>query len=265
MLRTYHIRKFAGAALLTAIAVPSQSTIFDRDDRQYVSTAPGSPYAPIGKVIQGRLIYKWSTGVLVDKCNVLTSQHVFGTGQTPVGKRLTFKAALGTPQRVSSTGTVVAVGGYEPTSTWAERSALNERDWLLLRLDKCIGASLGYAALKTGPYSPYEFENVQSAGYPVRRHSSKSLTLDPACRITYGIGSVWMNDCATVRGDAGDPLFRISAVGGKPRLEVMAIQVAGYNSYKPMPTNPKFQNEAVPIALIAPQIEPHLSTSTRPE
>ena len=269
MLHKYPVRRLAGAALLTGIAIPSQSTIFDRDDRQYVSTAPGSPYAPIGKVIRGGLIYHWSTGVLVDECNVLTSQHLFGTGQTPVGQHLTFKAAMGTPQHVSSRGTVVAVGGYEPTSTWAEQTALRGRDWLLLRLDKCLGVSLGYATLKTGPYSPYEFENVQSAGYPTRRHSNEGLTLDPACRITYGAGSIWMDDCATVAGDAGDPLFRVSASGSKPRLEVIAIQVAGYNWYKPVPANPKFQNQAVPVALIAPQIERYLSAkppaaSTRP-
>lgn len=265
MLHKYLVRKFATAALLAATAAPSQSAIFDRDDRQYVRAAPGSPYAPIGKVIQGSLVYKWSTGVLVDECNVLTSQHVFGTGQIPIGRRLTFKAALGTPQHVSSKGTVVAVGGYEPASTSVGQSALGGRDWLLLRLDKCLGASLGYATLKTGPFSPYEFQNVQSAGYPMRRHSKKSLTLDPACRITYGVGSLWMNDCATVAGDAGDPLFRVSHSGNKPRLEVIAIQVAGYNSYKPVPANPKFQNKAVPVALIAPQIEPYLSARTPTE
>lgn len=264
MKRAHFIRSVGIGALLMTAAAPSQSAIFDRDDRQYVSTPHGSPYAPIGKVIQGRLIYKWSTGVLVDECDVLTSQSAFGTGQTPVGRRLTFKAAFRTSQPVSSRGTVVAVGGYEPTSTSPERSALGGRDWLLLRLDECVGARLGYATLKTGPYSPYEFQNVQSAGYPMRRHS-RELTLDPACAITYGAGSVWMNDCATVRGDSGDPIFRVSTSGGKPRLEVFAIQIAGYNSYKPIPANPKFQNQAVPVAVIAPEIERYLSASARPK
>ena len=224
MNQTHLIRSVSCWALLMVAAGPSHSAIFDRDDRQYVGTGEGSPYAPIGKVIQGSLIYKWSTGVLVDECNVLTSQHVFGIGRTPVGRRLTFKAALGMPQHVSTKGTVVAVGGYEPTSTLTERSALGGRDWLLLRLDECLGASLGYAALKTGPYSPYEFQNLQSAGYPMRRHHSE-LTLDPACRITYGAGSVWMNDCATVAGDTGDPLFRVSTSAGKLRLEVLRFRL----------------------------------------
>ena len=265
MKRAHFIRSVGSSALLVTVAAPSQSAIFDRDDRHYVSTAQGSPYAPIGKVIHGTLISEWSTGVLVDECNVLTSQDAYGIGRAPIGRRLNFKAAMGTPQQVSTKGTVVAVGGYEPTYTVKERSALGGRDWLLLRLDKCVGASLGYATLKTGPYSPYELQNVQSAGYPMRRHSKKWLTLDPACSITYSLGAVWLNDCATVSGDAGDPLFRVSASGSKPRLELMAIQVAGYNSYKPVPANPKFQNEAVPVALIARQIEPYLSARTRAE
>ena len=90
MNQTHLIRSVSCWALLTVAAGPSHSAIFDRDDRQYVGTGEGSPYAPIGKVIQGSLIYKWSTGVLVDECNVLTSQNVFGIGRTPIGRRLTF-------------------------------------------------------------------------------------------------------------------------------------------------------------------------------
>src|SRR5437763_12216133 len=104
MKRADFIRSVGSSALLVTVAAPSQSAIFDRDDRQYVSTAQGSPYAPIGKVIHGTLIYHWSTGVLVDECNVLTSQDAYGTGQTPIGRRLNFKAAMGTPQQVSSRG-----------------------------------------------------------------------------------------------------------------------------------------------------------------
>src|SRR5437764_1126486 len=122
MKRAHFIRSVGSSALLVTLAAPSHSAIFDRDDRHYVSTAQGSPYAPIGKVIHGTLIYQWTTGVLVDECNVLTAQHNYGIGRTPIGRRLTFKAAMRTPQHVSTKGTVVAVGGYEPTYTARERS-----------------------------------------------------------------------------------------------------------------------------------------------
>ena len=254
----------SGSVIALTIGVASNqapAAIFDRDDRQYVSTAPGSPYSPIGIVSRGSLGEYRTTGVLVDECDVLTSQHVLGYGKSPLGKRLKFIGARGTPERVSSMGTVIAVGGLERIHSPAEQFEVRGRDWLLLRLDKCLGVSLGYAVLKTGPFSTGEFRNLQSAGYPGGRSSHTGLTLDPSCRFTGSKGGVWLNDCASMPGNSGGPIFRISGSRSKPQMEVYAIQSAGYAWAAPVPFAAGYDNQATPVDSIARQIAPYLRAS----
>ena len=247
--------------LIAAVATPTHSAIFDRDDRQYVSSAEGSPYSPVGLVTQGLLMRSFTTGFLVDACHVLTSQGVLGYGQAPFGKRLKFETAIGTPQHESTKGTVVAAGGFRRNRTSEEQFEKGGRDWLLLRLDTCIGARLGHVTLKAGPFSPYEFRDLKSAGFPEHRSRQRGLTIDPSCRVIASRGTVWLNDCATVKGDAGDPIFRISTSRGKPQMEVYAMQSAGYERKKPVPLTAGYENQAVPMSLIASQIAPYLSAN----
>jgi hypothetical protein len=262
MRRTVTIRILTGAALLGASATPAYSSIFDQDDRQYVTPALGLPYAPIGLVIQrGIIMASWTTGFLVDECHVLTSQIVTGYGQAPYGKRLRFETGMGTPEHQTTKGTVVAAGGFKRNRTALEQYERGGRDWLLVRLDKCIGASLGYVILKTGPFSPYEFRDLKSAGFPKHRDRQRGLTMDPSCRFIGALGTVWLNDCATVRGDAGDPIFRISRAGGNAQIEVYAMQSAGHNPGKPVPMSSGYENQAVPMYLVVPQIGPFLSSN----
>ena len=211
MTRTHFIVALATTAIISAFSAPAQSSIFYPDDRQYVQPTQGSPYSPVGVVYApGLFVYHFTTGFLVDDCHVLTSQVVAGYGETPLGKRLKFKAAFGTSQHQSSKATVVAGGGFTPGRTSQEQIERGGRDWLLLRLDKCLGASLGHVLLKTGPYSPFEFRDLKSAGYPMSRSNNGGVTIDPSCKVVGGYSTLWMNDCPLARGDGGDPIFRIS-------------------------------------------------------
>ena len=266
MSRTYSISIETLAALFCALATPAHSSIFDRDDRQYVSPVRGSAYSPVGRVTRGGPLSPWrsyTTGFLIDDCHVLTSQGVLGYGQAPLGKHVRFDAGIGTPQHESTRGTVVAAGGFRRNRTGEEQYERGGRDWLLLRLDKCVGLTLGHVTLKTGPYSPYEFRSLQSVGYPAHRSKARGLTVDPSCRVVAGRGTVWLNDCATVKGDAGDPIFRIYAAGPKPHMEVYAMQSAGFRGRSPVLLKSGYENQAVPMSLIAPQIERYLSSTLR--
>src|SRR5438270_2179524 len=173
MTRTYPVRLLASAAMLAATAAPAHSSIFDQDDREYVSPVEGSPYSPVGVVTRGVLMLSWTTGFLVDDCHVLTSQAVFGSGQPSLGERVKFEAGFGTPQFASTKGTVVAAGRSGRDRTIEERYERGGGHWVLLRLDRCLGAKLGHVALKTGPFSPYEFRDLKSAGYPAHRSRDK--------------------------------------------------------------------------------------------
>ena len=259
MKHTHPILIAVGAAALGASTTPAQASIFGRDDRQYVSTGEGSPYSAVGLVTQGFLMRSFTTGFLVDDCHVLTSQGVLGYGQAPLGKRLTFKTGLGTPREESTKGTVVAAGGFRRNQTSDQQFERGGRDWLLIRLDRCIGVRLGHVTLKTGPYSIDEFRGLKSAGFPEHRRRKAGLTIDPSCQIFARRGTVWLNDCAAVKGDAGDPIFRISTAGSKAPMEVYAMQSAGFRGRGAVPLRSGYENQAVPMALVAPQIAPYLS------
>lgn len=263
MARTQSI-VLAGATLLSVLATPGRSAIFDRDDRAYASVAPGSAYSPVGLVVEhGLVTWRTTTGFLVDDCHVLTTHGILGRNDHPLGRRLSFRTARGTPEQRSSRATVIAAGSIEQNQTSGEKSVTGRGDWLLLRLDQCLGARVGHVALKVGPYIPYELRTLRSAGYPRDRRSKERLTTDPACRVFWLQAAAWGNDCATVRGDAGDPIFRFVAVDGKPQMVVYAMQSGAWSVEGPMPRTPGHENQAVPMSLVAPQIEHYLALSAR--
>ena len=235
------------------------ATIFDTDNRQYATPARGSPFSAVGLVTRGLLIERYGTGTLIDECHVLTAQHVLGSAGSPIGSRAKFTGALGTADEVSSEGTVVASGGREVYS--AQTFEALARDWVLIRLDTCLGATLGFAKLRSQPVQTSELARVESAGYPVGRHRRTGLTVDPSCEIRGIYRLVWLNDCATLPGNSGGPIFRMIVSNGKPQLEIYAIQSAGYER-KTAPFSAYTANQATPVWGILPGIRKYLSQSS---
>jgi len=236
---------------LAIVGTASHSAVFDRDDRVYVSTAPGSPYSPVGMIIGGHFRQRLGTGFLVDQCHALTLQHVAAKWKNPVGHRLIFRGAVGTPSEVTTRATIVAAGNASRRRKAS--GEIGDRDWLLLRLDECLGNTLGYADLMTGPFSPFEFRDLQSAGFPKHR-DSRALTVDPSCRITASYRGVWLDDCATMMRDGGGPIFRISNSNGRRRMLVYAMKYGGQLWKKPVPLAQGDDNWAIPMSTIAPII-----------
>ena len=228
------------------------AAIFDADDRVLVSTAPGSPYSAIGLVTRGGFGLHYTTGTLVDECHVLTSQHILGHKRSPLGARLRFTGALGTDQQVSSNGMVVAAGGYEKHDLSAARSEAVGNDWLLLRLDVCLGSALGFAKLGKGPPGRDGYKHLESAGYPIDRNRHAGLSVDPSCSIRKVYALVLLNDCAALPGNSGGPIFRlVRDESGNPQLEIYAIQSEAYIFSRPAAPPPGYENMATPVAGIA--------------
>lgn len=257
MTRTRRTLIAAAATLSCFLPTVGRAAIFDRDDRQYVR--PTSIYSPVGLVSHETFFVRyWGTGFLVDDCHVLTSQggsHL-GYGAAPLGKKVKFQTGIGTPQHKSSRAVVIAAG-ETPLQRGGDQVA---RNWLLLRLDKCLGASVGHVALSSGGYSPFEFRDLKTAGYPAHRSRKRGLTVDPSCTIIGGYAKVWLNDCALDAGDGGTPIYRFSASATNPQMIVYAMQAGGISfGRKPVPLKAGYANQAIPMRLIAPQIQRYLS------
>lgn len=258
--RKRFLSAFLGA-LFAGASVPAHSATLGTDDREYVSTAPGSIYSPIGKVIRQSLISSTeTTGTLVDECHVLTAEHIFSGKRNPVGRHLLFVGAFRTPQETSSWGTVVAAGGVvNYRGTAAEMFNQLQRDWLLLRLTTCLGKTLGCADVSD--MGGYYSGPVQNAGYPFDRQSYKGLTVDPSCRIVGNYVSLLavMNNCASRRANSGGPIFRIVRDGGQARIQILAIENLAYDPMQPSPAVIVWLNGATSASAFLPSIKPFLT------
>jgi V8-like Glu-specific endopeptidase len=254
-----------GSILLGAFCSSfASAAIFESDDRHYVSSDLGSPFSPVGLVKRGVLIEHFTIGTLVDECHVLTSQHMFNSQASPIGKRLAFTGALGSKHQLSSGGTVIAAGGLEKYRSNDQQFVARAHDWLLLRLDKCLGMTLGFAKLRAWPSGADELAHLQSVGYPMDRRRSLGLTLDPSCGIRGVYTLVWLNDCASLPGNSGGPIFRLSQSNGRPRLEIYAIQNAGWYEPKAIAFRTGIENQATPVSAILPNIQKYLAQRSRP-
>ena len=235
--------------LLAAIlASQAQASVFDRDDRITESADVHGDSAPIGMMWADKL----ATGFLVSQCHVLSVQHVFEGAAPAIGRRAVFGALASDPHHwTASWGTVIAAGELagDPSDYDAARAA----DWVLMRLDKCLGKKLGFVTLATA--RPALTRDLKSAGYPYDRRDRGGITVDPACRIAGTRQRVWLNDCAALSGNSGSPIFSEIQQNGRTVLYVYAMQSAAHDSSAPVQFNPARANVATPMAGIIPQIE----------
>jgi len=232
------------------------AAIFETDDRQPADTMPGSVYSPIGVVIG---THKYGTGTLVDECHVLTSQHIFGNQKSPLGKPVRFVAGFGPQRELKSGGVVVAAGGLDSIGADAQPYEERARDWVLIRLDVCLGQTLGFAELTAKLPDPRTLAEMQSAGFPVDKPRTV-LTIDPACRITSARPLVWLNDCAALAGNSGGPIFQIVGSGSNRHIQVYAIQSGAIRSKHAIPLRVGWDNQATPAWVILPYVMRFLRT-----
>jgi hypothetical protein len=201
-----------------------------------------------------------ATGFMVSDCEVLTVKHAAGRVPTALGRRLYFAQGQRSGRR--SSGTVIAEGDLDLVANWfsGDRSG----DWLLLRLDQCLGRDIGYVSLSSRPFylsghwapqKPY----LQSAGFPVGRRWRDGITRDPRCRIRAFHNVQQFNDCAAHPGNSGSPLFVIQGSGSTAKVTVFAMQSTSTITGRVEPWRLDRSSVAVAIDHIAPQLAPFLT------
>jgi len=237
--------------IFVSISVPCSALIFENDDRVYASFEDAH-FRSIGLIRSGLGL---GTGFLVDNCHVLTSRHVKSENENVLGGRLTFIPTVRTS--IGSVGGTVIASGDAPNSD-AKRGPQRDRrgDWLLLKLDRCVGAELGFVSLNGEPArvgAP-----LMNAGFPVDRPRHAGLTIDPACRVHYITRNGALHDCAFLAGNSGGPLFERTFEGGQVRLRAIAIGSAGYRDKKNYEFDAARANVATLIAPILPALREYL-------
>ena len=233
------------------ISVPCSALIFESDDRAYAPSKDAQFYS-IGLIRTG---FGFGTGFLVDNCHVLSSRHVKSESENVLGGRLTFipaASSLATPVG----GTVIA-SGEAPISKGEAGPRRDRRgDWLLLKLDRCVGAKLGFVSLNGE--SARVGAPLMNAGFPVDRPRRAGLTIDPACRVHYVTNIGALHDCAFLAGNSGGPLFDRAIEGGQVKLRAIAIGSAGYRDKETFKFDAARANVATLIAPIMPVLRDYL-------
>ena len=245
--------------LSVSLLSKADAMVFNEDDRIQVSTVPGSVYSPIG-IAYGAKETKYATATLVGRCYAVTSQHIFGKRESPLGKRLSFAGGLSTKFQYGSPGIVIAVGGMEKFQGPGMGYQARARDWLLFRLDNCLGDILGTATLVGEVPDAISASRVSNAGFPTDHKPKGGLTVDPSCRIRTITPLVWLHDCGTYVGNSGGPVYRIVKNGSSSKLEVYAIESGGWPKKGVYPYSLEYGNQATPASRILPYIKDILAS-----
>lgn len=235
----------------------AQAAIFERDDRIGVEQG-GAGLRGVG-VVSASPTSSYGTAFLIDACHALSARHMVHRAEA-IGQRLTvqFEPWRASTRANSAVGTVVATGG-----TPRRRSDVSQ-DWILLRLDRCLGATLGFLPLSKMPLAFRADRraigpDLKAIGFPHDRAVERGPTIDPLCAVRMISSFGLLHDCATLPGNSGGPLIAWNAA--MERYEVMAINVAGHDRA----TAERFDAEAANMAVSIESILPAILATIRAE
>jgi V8-like Glu-specific endopeptidase len=242
--------------ILANTAASVTSSVIGTDDRVQTAVGPREMW-PIGLVTSGWFGLRTS-GTLIDRCHVLTAKHLL-RATPPIGHKFRFRA-MAAPGRPSTNGSVVAVGAMD--TKHHAKGFDRTGDWLLLRLDRCLGEQLGTIPLANQPLSAspgwrVDGPGILSAGYPDDRSAMAGLTVDPKCQVQLLDHQTLVHDCAAVPGDSGGPILVRTTSGA---LEVVAIHSASKGGSGP-PTSIADANRGLLVESFLAEVRTILSAT----
>ena len=204
---------------------PCAATIFAIDHRTS-GGVDAARFYPVGLVLSGQ---RWASGFLVSPCHILSVRHVIDGEPTEriLGVSVKFRV-YHTSEMISSHGIVVQTGLVSPADP---PGLLPRRDWIIVRLDKCLGRSVGFLKLSSRSiledlFGLPERPILQSAGYPFDKLRGREPIVDPQCHILAYSEFTLHHDCATLPGNSGSPIVKIDKEG---KAVVVAIITNGNN------------------------------------
>ena len=231
-------------ALLALSSSVAEAAIFDRDDRM------AATLNPVGIVTGGENIY-YGSGFLIDRCNVLTARHVAGNVLIAVGRRLVFRAG-----QSASRGTVIVAGPFQDNLSPSRSIGA---DWMLVRLDRCLGRKLGFLRVMSAVDAYAAERGAGDAGFPRDRPMRPGPTVDAECRVLWVGGGRMAHDCATIAGNSGGPILARQGDG----WVAIGINVAGADRAQPRKFDIAETNFAVDISSILSNICAFLDGSSK--
>lgn len=251
--RRHRSALIAGLALVSTLLQPTAAiaSIFDHDDRATLGS-DDTRLDPVGIVsaIKGG---PFGTAFLIDACYALTARHLIHHPD-PIGRQVVLRfVPWRQSTRLNTTSAIVVIAGGHPTAV----GDLSQ-DWVLLRLNRCLGRVLGHFALssvpvKIQPAVPTITPYLVAIGFSNDRSLARRPTIDTICRVRLITSFGLLHDCATLPGNSGGPLMAWNKDRGT--YEVFAINVAGEHDPVPRPFDLRSANVAVSVQDILPALK----------
>jgi hypothetical protein len=209
-----------------------QVNIFSSDgsDPRQIQIHSGADrvFAPIGRILTNqrvpspdgdgdgdrgaqRSVNLDGTAFLVSPCYALTNYHVvFGGSRAPSTQ---YTSTLYTFDGEGSS----MIGTRATPVVWGGMARVRQpsNDWVLLKLDACIGGRIGWMDL-AGNDNRIDLlaEPVASVGFAADKDPS-SLWRDD-CHLRHAAVGSFLDDCAVAEGSSGSPI--VSLISGHPRV-----------------------------------------------
>ena len=236
------------------IADPAMAAIFGNDNRRQASADENPLYRRVGIItrVDENIDHGHGTAWLSGECLITTNYHVaFFKSRKEDGRVITTRAKRGvaldfhvdlqagrTKSFVKTIrAEVIDFGNYMPGDTTGAFE-----DFVLLKLDQCIGQDLGFLEVKS-PSLEYERPkgDLMMIGYPQDRWTAPGITVETGCKAHHesaGIGGATL-DCSSMPGSSGSPVLQrqgdgsyvvagILRAGGSIRAEKFDVSTANW-------------------------------------
>ena len=236
------------------IADPAMAAIFGNDNRRQASADENPLYRRVGIItrVDENIDHGHGTAWLSGECLITTNYHVaFFKSRKEDGRVITTRAKRGVALdfhvdlqagRTKSfaktiRAEVIDFGNYMPGDTTGAFE-----DFVLLKLDQCIGQDLGFLEVKS-PSLEYERPkgDLMMIGYPQDRWTAPGITVETGCKAHHesaGIGGATL-DCSSMPGSSGSPVLQrqgdgsyvvagILRAGGSIRAEKFDVSTANW-------------------------------------
>lgn len=210
------------------IADPAMAVIFGNDNRRQASADENPLYRRVGIItkVDEYIDHGHGTAWLSGECLITTNYHVaFFKSRKEDGKVITTRAKRGVALdfhvdlqqgRTKSfakkvRAEVIDFGNWTPGDTTGAFE-----DFVLLKLDQCIGRDLGFLEIKS-PSNRYwqPAGELTVIGYPQDRWTDSGVTVESGCKApdtSAGVGGATI-DCSFTPGSSGSPVLEIQDNG----------------------------------------------------
>jgi hypothetical protein len=179
-------------------------------------------FRPVGLVVLRHRVGEeqartFGTAFLISDCHALTARRIFEDDRAVTGRWVEYWADVkgDVKQWKGSIAQVVAEGTADPAN------AVTTNDWVLLKLEQCLGREHGTVALSRA--KPNRALAYILASFTADGGFARGVNINRRCRFSATTAALARHSCTTKLGEAGSPIVQVVDEGGRQRLSLVGM------------------------------------------